>query len=159
MSLLTDIIFVKALRADSALMQQLPAGDVYNTTIGLPDTELDNAEVPYIIVRFDGLTNETETKDDPFEGSTDNVEISIEIAARNRLELGSIATRVRKAVHDYCLNADPVDGDYSFVQIPTDYSFSAQAVNYDPDKPCHWQILNYQCDCPNDVIVNPDETE
>ena len=46
MSLLTDIIFVKALRANAALMKELAAGDVYNTTIALPDEELDNAELP-----------------------------------------------------------------------------------------------------------------
>ena len=65
MSLLTDIIFVKALRADENLMAQLPAGDVYNTAIALPDEDLDNAPLPYIIVSFDGLTNDVETKDDP----------------------------------------------------------------------------------------------
>ena len=46
MSLQTDIIFVKALRADENLMAQLPAGDVYNTTIALPDEDLDNAPLP-----------------------------------------------------------------------------------------------------------------
>ena len=43
MSLITDAIFVQALRSNSALMQQLADGDVYNTTIALPDEELDNA--------------------------------------------------------------------------------------------------------------------
>ena len=157
MSLLQDVIFVKALRADSQLMAMLPAGDVYNTAIGLPDEELDNAPIPYIIVNFDGLTNDVETKDDPFEGDTDNVQIGIEIAARTRIELGQIADRIRKAVHNYFFNADENDDDFDLV--PADYTFSAQAVNYDPLKPCYWQILNYQCDCNNDVIAEPDEQE
>ena len=29
---------------------------------------------------------------------------------------------------------------------PEDYQFSASQVNYDPKKPCYWQILSYQCD-------------
>ena len=37
MSLQTDIIFVKALRSNAELIEQLPAGDVYNTAIALPD--------------------------------------------------------------------------------------------------------------------------
>ena len=157
MSLLQDVVFVNALRADSVLMAKLPAGDVYNTAIGLPDEDLDNAPIPYIIVHFDGLTNNAETKDDPFEGDTDSVQIGIEIAARTRLELGHLADSVRKAVHRYCMNAN--EGDEDFSEVPVDYTFSAQAVNYDSMKPCYWQILNYQCDCDNNVIADDDEQE
>ena len=144
MSLQTDIIFVKALRANADLMKQLAAGDVYNTSIALPDEDLDNAPLPYAIVSFDGLTNDVETKDDPYEGDSDNVTISIEIAARTRTELGRLAEAVRHQVHDYFVNADPNDDGYDLV--PLDYQFSAQAVNYDQLKPCHWQVLTYQCD-------------
>ena len=37
MSLVTDLVFVQALRADQSLMQLLAAGDVYSTSIPLPD--------------------------------------------------------------------------------------------------------------------------
>jgi hypothetical protein len=144
MSLLTDIIFVKALRANTDLMQQLAAGDVYNTSIALPDEDLDNAPLPYVIVSFDGLTNDVETKDDPYEGDSDNVTISIEIAARTRTELGRLAEAVRHQVHDYFVNDDQTDEDSDM--IPLDYQFSAQQVNYDQMKPCYWQVLTYQCD-------------
>ena len=144
MSLLTDIIFVKALRANEDLMAQLPAGDVYNTAIALPDEELDNAPLPYIIVSFDGLTNDVETKDDPFEGDSDNVTISIEIAAKTRPKLGELADAVRKQIHDYFVEADSDIEDADL--IPLDYQFSAQTVNYDSLKPCYWQVLTYQCD-------------
>jgi hypothetical protein len=144
MSLVTDIIFVKALRADEDLMAQLPAGDVYNTAIALPDEELDNAPLPYIIVSFDGLTNDVETKDDPFEGDSDNVTISIEIASKTRPELGELADAVRNQIHDYFVEADSDTEDADL--IPLDYQFSAQAVNYDSMKPCYWQVLTYQCD-------------
>ena len=144
MSLQTDIIFVKALRANADLMKQLAAGDVYNTAIALPDEDLDNAPLPYVIVSFDGLTNDVETKDDPYEGDSDNVTISIEIAAKTRTELGQIAEAVRHQVHDYFVEADPTDDDFNLV--PLDYQFSAQQVNYDQMKPCYWQVLSYQCD-------------
>ena len=144
MSLQNDIIFVKALRANADLMAHLAAGDVYNTTIALPDEDLDNAPLPYVIVSFDGLTNDVETKDDPYEGDSDNVTISIEIAAKTRTELGQLAEAVRHQVHDYFVNADPTDDDSDLV--PLDYQFSAQQVNYDQMKPCYWQVLSYQCD-------------
>ena len=150
MSLLTDIIFVKALRADKNLMAQLPAGDVYNTAIALPEEDLDNAPLPYVIVSFDGLTNDVETKDDPYEGDSDNVTISIEIAAKTRPELGQLAEAVRHQVHDYFVEADPNDDGYDLV--PLDYQFSAQAVNYDSLKPCYWQTLTYQCDTKSDIL-------
>ena len=144
MSLQTDIIFVKALRADEELMAKLAAGDVYNTAIALPDEDLDNAPLPYVIVSFDGLTNDIDTKDDPYESDSDAVNISIEIAARTRSELGQLAEAVRHQVHQYFLDADPTDEDADL--IPHDYQFSAQAVNYDSQKPCYWQVLTYQCD-------------
>jgi hypothetical protein len=144
MSLQTDIIFVKALRANADLMAQLAAGDVYNTAIALPDEDLDNAPLPYAIVTFDGLNNDIDTKDDPFESDSDSVNISIEIAAKTRNELGQLAEAIRRQVHQYFINADPTDEDYEL--IPHDYQFSAQAVNYDSMKPCYWQILTYQCD-------------
>lgn len=144
MSLQTDIIFVKSLRANADLMAQLAAGDVYNTAIALPDEDLDNAPLPYAIVTFDGLTNDIDTKDDPFESDSDSVNISIEIAAKTRNELGQLAEAIRRQVHQYFINADPTDEDYELV--PHDYQFSAQSVNYDSMKPCYWQVLSYQCD-------------
>ena len=144
MSLQTDIIFVKALRANADLMAQLAAGDVYNTAIALPDEDLDNAPLPYAIVTFDGLNNDIDTKDDPFESDSDSVNISIEIAAKTRNELGQLAAAIRRQVHQYFINADPTDEDADL--IPHDYQFSAQAVNYDSMKPCYWQVLTYQCD-------------
>ena len=144
MSLLTDLIFVKALRANQELMAKLPAGVVYNTAIALPDEDLDNAPLPYVIVGFQSLTNDMETKDDPFESESDTVAIYVEIAAKTRPELGEIAQMVRRQVHDYFVGYDMEEEDAEL--IPTDYQFSAQAVNYDPDTPCYWQVLNYSCD-------------
>lgn len=143
MSLLTDIIFVKALQADRELIAQLPAGDVYNTTIALPDEEAENAQTPYAIVMFDGLTNDQSTKDS-YEGESDSVNISIEVAAKTRQQLGELTQRVRRAVVEYFESITSED-EYADL-VPEDYQFTASQVNYDPKKPCYWQILSYQCD-------------
>lgn len=143
MSLLTDIIFVKALQSNTTLLGKLAAGDVYNTSIALPDQDIDNAPIPYVIVSFDGMVNDQSTKD-TFEGETDTVQISVEIAAKNRKQLGELATQVRRTIREYFseLDEDSEDADL----VPYDYQFSADRVQYDPLKPCHWQILRWQCD-------------
>ena len=146
MSLQTDIIFVKALRSNADLIAQLPAGDVYNTAIALPDEKLDNAEVPYVIVSYDGLNNQDSTKDSSFDGLTDMVTVGIEIAAKTRPQLAEIAIMVRDTIRDYFRQhvADQQDEDYEL--IPNSYQLQAQQVQYDSLKPCYWQQLAYQCD-------------
>lgn len=144
MSLQQDIIFVKALKSNTSLMKKLPAGDIYNTSIALPEAELDNVDIPYIIVSFDGLQNDTSTKDCSYEGESDRVQIGIEVAARSRRELAELTIDIRKTIREYFESIDDSDEDYFLV--PIDYEFSAQGVNYDADKPCYWQVLNYQCD-------------
>lgn len=144
MSLITDAIFVRAIHSNASLMSQLPAGDVYNTAIALPDVDLDNAKIPYVIVSFDGLQNDDATKDSLYEGSTDKVQIGITVAAQTRPQLGRLVTEIRKTIREFFENITDDDNDYSLV--PTDYQFTAQAVQYDSDRPCYWQMLNYQCD-------------
>lgn len=143
MSLLTDAVFVEALRSNTTLIDELAAKDVYNTTIALPEEDVDNAPLPYVIVAFDGLTNDTSTKDD-FEGWTDTVNVSVTIAADTRAKLGDLAVAIRQTIREYFESAAPSMDSYHMV--PLDYQFSAQAVNYDALKPCYWQQLNYQCD-------------
>ena len=144
MSLVTDIIFVKALRSNTDLMALLPSGDVHNTSIPLPDANILNAPVPYIIVTFDGLQNDDTTKDDIYEGTTDKVMVSIEVAAAKRPQLGELVTAIRRTIREYFINVPDTDEDYPLV--PTDYTFTADAVQYDSLKPCYWQVLHYQCD-------------
>lgn len=147
MSLITDTIFVKAIRSNPTLLALLAAGDVYNTTIPVPEEELDNAPVPYVIVAFNGLTNADQTKDSLYEGSTDRVQISIEVVAKTRPQLGEIVNLIRHTVRNYFVNAQPSDEDYAL--IPIDYDFSADKVMYDEFKPAYGQVLNYQCEVQN----------
>ena len=146
MSLQTDIIFVKALRSNTSLISKLPAGDVYNTAIALPDEELDNAEVPYIIVSFDGLNNQDSTKDSSFDGLTDMVTVGIEIAAKTRPQLAELAIMVRDTIRDYFRQHVASQDDEDYALIPNSYQLQAQQVQYDSLKPCYWQQLAYQCD-------------
>lgn len=150
MSLLTDIIFVKALRSNAELIGQLPAGDVYNTAIALPDEEAENAPLPYIIVSFDGLNNQDTTKDDAFESESDSVQIGITICTGEREELGEMAVAVRTTIREYFREHYGDDTDEDFALIPDDITLNAQGVQYDSMKPCFWQVLNYQCDTETD---------
>lgn len=151
MSLITDAIFVKALRSNAALIAALPAGDVYNTAIALPDEDADNAPLPYVIVSYDGLNNQDTTKDNDYDGLTDTVTIGIEIAAETRPKLGELAVMIRKTIADRFqqIAQDPQDEDYAL--LPNAYTMQAQPVQYDSLKPCYWQRLTFQCD------TNPDE--
>ncbi len=153
MSLITDAIFVKALRSNAALIAQLPAGDVYNTAIALPDEDADNAPLPYVIVSFDGLNNQDTTKDNDYDGLTDTVTIGIEIAAETRPKLGELARIVRKTLREYFREHQDDDSDEDYQLIPEDMTLSAQPVQYDSLKPCYWQQLTYQCD------TKPDDYE
>lgn len=143
MGLQTDIIFTRALQSNSALMEQLPAGDVYNTSIPLPDEELDNAPIPFIIVAFDGLTNDQSTKDG-YEGFYDSVTISVDVVAKTRKQLGELTEEVRSTIREYFENIE--ETDELFDLIPNDYQFSASGVQYDWEKPCYFQTLSWQCD-------------
>ena len=91
MGLLTDSFFITALRSNTTLVAQLPAGDFYNN-VAFPDVDMENVELPYIIVNNDGGNNVEETKDDNFEGSVDLVNISIRVVARSRQELADMVT-------------------------------------------------------------------
>lgn len=181
MSLLTDRIFFDALSADTELMTAI-GNRLYCTSIPVPDLQADNTPVPYVIITFDGLNNQDTTKDDPFEGGTDQVQIGIEIAANDRVELGNIAKRIRRVIHEdfsyqwrytELLRADgtPLRTSNGFLlrvlenfdemirKMPQDYTFTADAVQYDSMKPCYWQVLHYQCDMYNTINENEDEQE
>lgn len=168
MGLLTDKIFVEALKADNTFMTAI-GNRLYGTTIPVPDTSLDNVSVPYCIVTFDGLNNTETTKDDPYESDYDVVNIGIELTANNREQLGIFAKEVRKHIHNefawvlrYAELRDSGDDaletsdefrlmvmrDYEEIinDIPMWYQFTADAVQYDSMKPCYWQTLRYQCE-------------
>lgn len=141
MGLVTDALFFEILQINDTLMSKI-GGRLYNTAIPKPDIEADNEPVPYVVISFNGLTNDETTKDDPYEGATDTVQISIEIAANNREELADLTQSIRDIIHDALLESFEENTIY-------DYRFTANAVQYDSYKPCYWQLLNYSCSVDN----------
>ena len=147
MSLITDKVFYNALRSNASMMAQV-GGRIESTSIPVPDEELDNTPVPYIIITFDGLQNDGFTKDNDFEGITDRVQISIEVAAQSRDELGQIMTDIRQTVINYFEDTEGhAWDDYDY--IPQNYTFTAGKVSYDSMKPCYYPHLLEGCDCPS----------
>ena len=143
MSLLTDKVFFNALMSNQSLVLKV-GSRIENTSIPVPDDQLDNEPVPYIIITFDGLMNDESTKDSSFEGDNDKVQISIEVTANDREELGDLTTEIRRTIISYFESDDHEKDDYDL--IPDDYDFSASNVVYDPTKPCFTQTLTYRCD-------------
>ena len=143
MGLSSDSIFIAALTSSQEVMQAVD-GRLYSTAIPMPDEDAENVPVPYVIVTFNGLNNEGTTKDDPFEGDTDVVQIGVEVTAINREQLAELTQLVRSTIHDYL--TEDVDDERQTID---DYQFSAEAVQYDSLKPCYWQTLRYQCDVYN----------
>lgn len=135
MSLHTDSTFIKAIRSNSDLMEDI-SNRLYSTAIPLPDEELANTPCPFIIVTFDGLNNDSLTKDD-MEGDTDNVSIGINITGNDPEQLHTLTETVRETVREYM-------GDEETDVI--DYQFSAGAIQYDDLRKCYWQVLRYQCE-------------
>lgn len=144
MSLITDKVFYNALKSSSELLKAV-GSRIYNTSIPVPDEELQNEPVPYIIITFDGLKNEGLTKDDSYEGDTDKVVISIEVTAADRETLGEITELTRSTVQAYFQDTEGHETD-DYALVPDDYVFSASPIKFDPDKPCFFQTLSYECD-------------
>ena len=151
MSLATDSIFTTALQSNSDLMATLgyvaptltdkgkPAR-LYGTAIPLPDEDLDNVPVPYVIVTFDGLNNDAGTKDDRYESEYDRVNIGIEVVDKTLEDLHGLTQMVRDTVLAY-FRANNTNVE--------DYTFTADAIQFDSLKPCYWQALRYQCEVEN----------
>ena len=121
---------------------------LYCTAIPLPDEDADNVPVPYVIVTFDGLTNDQGTKDDRYESEYDTVNIGVEVTARNINELHELTQTVRDTILSYLRENDTAI---------TDYNFAAQQIQFDSLKPCYWQMLTYQCEVENHLNDNDDE--
>ena len=146
MSLATDSIFIAAIQSNTALVERI-GGRLYGTAIPLPDEDADNVPVPYIIVTFNGLNNQNETKDDVYESNDDTVNIGVEVTGETIDDLHDLTQAVRDTVLTY------FRANHTNVE---DYTFSADAIQYDSLKPCYWQTLRYQCEVYN---LNDDEQD
>ena len=111
----------------------------------MPDDEFENTPVPYVIITFDGLQNDGFTKDNSFEGDTDRVQVCIVVAADTRDDLGDIMQAIRAIIIAYFEDGENHTYD-DYDLVPNSYTFSAGQIGYDPDKPCYYQTLTYNCD-------------
>ena len=146
MSLATDSIFIAAIQSNPALVERI-GGRLYGTAIPLPDEDADNVPVPYIIVAFDGLNNQNETKDDVYESNYDTVNIGVEVTGETIDNLHELTQAVRDTILSYFREHETAVNDYTF---------SADPIQYDSLKPCYWQTLRYQCEVYN---LNDDEQD
>ena len=157
MGLLTDSFFIRAIKSNADILAMLPAGDIYNN-VADPDYDMENVEIPYIIVNNDGGNNDTQTKDD-YEGAEDKVNISIRIVAKTNDSLRQMAVAVRRNIHDYMqASAERIDAGTPVENDdlrPYDYDFSFSDVSYEPQKPSHTIMLYYQCSTPNEIFAEP----
>lgn len=144
MSLVTDKVFYNALRSNDDLMATV-SGRIESTSIPVPDDEFENTPLPYIIITFDGLQNEGYTKDNNFEGHQDRVQVSIEVAANTRDDLGDIMQTIRQTIIDYFEDDEHHEAD-DYDLVPENYVFTAGPIAYDWMKSCYFQTLSYNCD-------------
>lgn len=145
MGLITDSIFIEAL-ASSEDLADMVENRIYGTAIPVPDEQLINEPLPYVIVYYDGLTNQGLSKDNSYEGDEDAVTIGIEIAAGSLKRLHELTVLVRDTIRTYFENYDGENPEL----VPYDYQFSAGRIDYDSMKPCYWQTLQYNCTTASD---------
>ena len=162
MGLLTDSFFVKAIKSNTDLMEMLPAGDIYNN-VADPDYDMENVEIPYIIVNNDGGQEGDTTKDSWSEGIEDKANISILMVANNREELADISLAVRKTIANYMQatwtrlqSGSTEEGDEL---APTEYNFSFSDIGFDMGKPACRQMFYYDCITPNEIFIEEDDDE
>ena len=160
MGLLTDTFFIRAIKSNSDLLAKLPAGDIYNN-VADPDFDMENVEMPYIVVNNDGGQEGDTTKDTMSESTEDRVNISILMVCRNRKELADMTMAVRKTISDFMKatwerisEGDTEEGDEI---APIEYEFSFSDIAYMMDKPAHRQMFYYNCVTPNEIFIDDEQ--
>lgn len=142
MSLQTDLIFIRAIR-DSQMITNAVGGRIYGTAIPMPDADADKVAVPYVIVTFDGLVNDQETKEEGYEGEEDTVTVGILLTAETNAALHALSEAVRNRVRTFFEGIKENDPERGL--IPESYQLRAGRIEYDPIKPCYYQELSYEC--------------
>lgn len=135
MSLIVDKFFFNALRTSDEIKQRT-SGRIFNTA--RPDDEEAADSVPYIIITYEGMTNNATHKDIQWEGWEDTETVSVLVVAETRESLALLITDVRRSIKAHA-------EDESDDQQPIDYTVSASVVQYDSMKPCFYQTLTYVC--------------
>jgi len=143
MSLEVDKFFIRALRKSDA--KDATEGRIFGTARTTAEEQED--KLPYIVVTFDGLTNAAEWKDCVGDSDNDVVKIGVLCCAGDRESLATLTQVVRKAIRDQ--EEEILETEVFWSQVDwsfevNDWTLSAGPVEYDPQKPCHYQTLNYE---------------
>lgn len=142
MSLLTDSIFIKALKGSAAISKAV-SKRIYGTFIPVPDDLSTNTALPYIVVSFEGSQPVPDTKDGDMEGYEMQNTVGVLLVAATLPALHTLMEAVRSVIADSMRRVDPespVLDDY-----PTDYDCSVSPIQYDLDKPAYFVKFTYVC--------------
>ena len=134
-----DEIIYDAIQADAALMTAID-GRVVSTCFEVSPDETDNTPLPNIIVTDDGFQNQDTTKDSVWEGEDDEVQVTVDIAAKSPNEVKDLVRMVRRAVSRYII------GMYKNRDVvPELDKLSSDGLQWDWMRPCYYQKLTYNC--------------
>ena len=134
-----DEIIYDAIQADEALMTAI-GGRVVSTCFEVSPDETDNTPLPNIIVTDDGFQNQDTTKDSVWEGEDDEVQVTVDIAAKSPNEVKDLVSMVRRAVSRYII------GMYENHEvIPELDKLSSDGLQWDWMRPCYYQKLTFNC--------------
>lgn len=145
-----DELIYDAIVADESLMTTI-GGRVTSTCFEIPPDQLDNTEVPNIIITDDGFQNNVTTKDCVWEGGEDEVRVTVDIAGNSPQEVKQIMRRVRKAVETYMANLGS--------DMPELVSLQSGELAWDWLKPCYYKPLIYTCVTKADIDDGQQESD
>ena len=115
-------------------------GRVVSTCFEVSPDETDNTPLPNIIVEYDGFQNQDTTKDSVWEGEDDEVQVTVDIAAKSPNEVKDLVRMVRRAVSRYII------GMYENREVvPELDKLSSDGLQWDWMRPCYYQKLTYNC--------------
>lgn len=134
-----DEIIYDAIQADAALMTAI-GERVVSTCFEVSPDETDNTPLPNIIVTDDGFQNQDTTKDSVWEGEDDEVQVTVDIAAKSPNEVKDLVRMVRRAVSRYIIG---MYGNHEV--IPELDKLSSDGLQWDWMRPCYYQKLTYNC--------------
>lgn len=132
-----DEIIYNAIKANESI-DSLTGGRIFSTCIEVPPTEDDNTPLPYIIITDDPFANNQGTKDNSWEGDTDQVAASVQINADSPSAVKVLRRLVRRAVMEYVAS-----NDIGYLYLN---SLNNDGIAWDWMKPCYFDTLHYQCD-------------
>lgn len=128
--------FIKALR-DNTTISSAVSGRIY--PVGRPNDAETADEMPYVVVMPMGV-KPNQTKDGEY---GDSCTVKMFVCAITYESLVDLVVSIRGAVRNACTY---VNG-WPFEVVGLDYASEAPYV--DPDKPCYWQILQWEVETIN----------